>query len=683
MRWLLRTGAAAYHAGIRTAARFGHRQARAWVAGRALDPTAEITALHAAGRPVVWVHAASLGEFEQARPVLIELRAMRPDWAFVVTFFSPSGYERSKDTDLAEVVAYLPPDSPGNASAWIHLVRPVAAIFAKYEFWYDHLAALRRAGVPTFLIAGSFRAGQPFFRPYGTGWRDMLRCFTHFAVQTERDARLLWGLGFENVTVTGDPRLDRTADLAQAPFTDERLARFTADAPTLFAGSVWPADVALLAEAWPAFRRNWKLLLAPHQLEDAQLNTWQKTFAAERYTGEPGNGRVLILDTIGILSRSYRYGTVAYVGGAFGSGLHNTLEPLSYGLPVIFGPRYHKFPEAATALARGGAFSIRSADALRATWSKLEDPALRERASAAQLAYRDEQRGAGRRTAELIARLLTWLLLGLTGTLQAQSWAPADRVLGTLDDLYAKCSLMEALSGVTWRPGLCLAAARLERGATVSLEVDLTAGTRYFFIAGAENGAGDVDLYLRDSTDTVVAEDLEPDGTPVLEFLAARGGTYRLQLHLAAATGERQYVAVGMLMAGGGAIGDLAYRQVSRQFGVAAGAVRAAGGATRFGSGETGWCVYGFLLAAGGSTTLDNLHLPPGKNFLAATGTENVRDIDIFLATPDLRIVRRDQEPDSYPMIEYEQTADDPLTLRLEVESAQGTGLILLGHFTR
>ena len=682
MRWLLRTGAAAYHAGIRTAARFGHRRARQWVAGRTMDPSEEIAALHEADRPVVWVHAASLGEFEQARPVMIELRALQPEWAFVLTFFSPSGYERSKHTELAEVVTYLPPDGPRTARAWVALLRPVAAIFAKYEFWYDHLAALRRAGVPTFLIAGSFRAGQPFFRPYGTGWREMLTCFTHFAVQTERDARLLGGLGLANVTVTGDPRLDRTAELAETPFSDERLSRFTADAPTLFAGSVWPADVALFTEVWPSFRADWKLVLAPHQLEEAQLVAWQQTFDAERYTGGAGSGRVLLLDTIGILSRSYRYGTLAYVGGAFGSGLHNTLEPLSYGLPVIFGPGYHKFPEAVTSLDRGGAFSIRTAEELRATWSKLGDPEIRQRAAAAQHAYRNEQRGAGRRTAELIARLLTFLLL-LTAPMQAQSWEPADRVLATLDGLYAKCSLMEALSAVTWRPGLCLAAAELERDSTASIEVELEAGTRYYFIAGTEDGGGDVDLYLRDTADSVVADDRESDATPVVEFLPPRSGTYRIQLHLVSAASERQYVAIGMLMAGGGPIGDLAYRQVSRQFGVAAGAVRAAGGATRFGSGENDWCVYGYLLAAGGSTTLENLRLPRGKNFLAATGTENVRDIDIYLATPDLRIVRRDQEPDSYPMIEYDQATKEPLTLRLEVESADGSGLILLGLFTR
>ena len=682
MRWLLRTGAAAYHAGIRTAARFGHSRARQWVRGRQTDPAPAIEALHAAGRPVAWVHAASLGEFEQARPVMVELRAARPEWAFVLTFFSPSGYERSKHTDLAEVVSYLPPDSARNARAWVATLRPVAAIFAKYEFWYDHLTALRGAGVPTFLIAGSFRAGQPFFRPYGSGWREMLRCFTHFAVQTQRDARLLADLGLDNVTVTGDPRLDRTAGLAESPFTDDRLAAFTADAPTLMAGSVWPADVSLFAAAWPRFRSEWKLVLAPHQLDEAQLEAWQKTFVAERYTGKPNNGRVLLLDTIGMLSRSYRYGTLAYVGGAFGSGLHNTLEPLSYGLPVIFGPAYHKFPEAVTALERGGAYSIQSVDELEEIWSRLAEPRYRERATAAQLAYRDEQRGAGRRTAQLILRLLACLLL-LTGHLEAQSWEPADRVLRTLDGLYAKCSLMEALSGVTWRPGLCLAAVELERGATASLELDLTAGTRYYFIAGGDGSAGDVDLYLRDSTDRVVADDRESDATPVVEYLPTRSGSYRLQLHLAATAADRQWVAIGLLREGGGPIADLAYRQVSREFGVAAGAVRAAGGATRFGSGANDWSVYGYLLGAGGSTTLENLSLPRGKNFLAATGTENIRDIDIFLATTELRIVRRDQEPDSYPMIEYDQLSEDPLLLRLEVESAAGTGLILLGLFTR
>ncbi len=341
MEWLYRTGTGAYHLGIRTAARFGHARAAKWVAGRKVDIGPAIEALHARGRPVAWLHAASLGEFEQGRPVLTALRESRPDLAFVVTFFSPSGYERCRDTELAEVVAYLPPDTPRAARDWMTLLRPRFAVFVKYEFWHYHLNALQAAGVPTFLIAGSFRPGQPFFQPYGSFWRSMLGRFTHLMVQTEGDRVLLRKIGIDRVTVTGDPRIDRTLTLAATPFTDTRLAAFTAGHPTLFAGSVWEADVRILAGAWPTLPPKWRLVLAPHQLQEAEVAQWQRLFFAERYTEAPGDHRVMILNTIGILSRAYRYARLAYVGGAFGSGLHNTLEPMSYGLPVRIRPKIH------------------------------------------------------------------------------------------------------------------------------------------------------------------------------------------------------------------------------------------------------------------------------------------------------------------------------------------------------
>ncbi|PPK88684.1 3-deoxy-D-manno-octulosonic-acid transferase [Neolewinella xylanilytica] len=681
MRWLYRTGVGTYHLGIRLAARIGHRQALAWVKGRQHLEREAILRLHRQGRPVLWLHAASLGEFEQGRPVLMELRERHPEWAVVVSFFSPSGYERCKDTGLAEVVTYLPPDGKENAMDWLELVRPRLAVFVKYEFWHAYLTGLRHANVPTFLIAGSFRPGQPFFRWFGSAWREMLACFTHFAVQTPRDAALLTKVGYDNVTVTGDPRLDRTVALAETPFADERLEAFCADGPVLFAGSVWPPDVELIASAWPRFRDRWKLVLAPHQLDAGELANWQSRFGAERYTEAAGNRRVLLLDTIGILSRAYRYGDVAYVGGAFGSGLHNTLEPLSYGLPVLFGPKYHKFPEAVAARDRGGAFCVESPKELESVWTELTDPASRQSASRSQLAYRDLHRGSGKRTAALISRLLMLLLFALP--LSAQSWESADRMVRTLDGLYGKCNLMVALSGKEWRPGLCLAAAELEAGQTVSLEVTLEAGREYAFIASSEVRDNDLDLYLRDPRDSLLADDDKLDGTPIVEFTPVETGRFTLQLHLPDSTTATTFVALGILSSNGKSLSDREYRRVSTQFGAASGAVRAAGGAQRFGSGRSNWCVYGYLLDGGQGTTLSNLDLAPGRNFLAATGSDSVKDLDIYLADAELNIVRRDQDPDPYPMIEYDNRVEGPHLLRLEVESADRPGLILLGLFTR
>ena len=682
MRWLYRTGVGAYHLGIRLAARAGNSRARQWMDGRSssLDQK-EIADLHRAGRPVLWLHAASLGEFEQGRPVLTELRKQHPDWAVVVSFFSPSGYERCKHTELAEVVTYLPADSQQNARQWLDLVRPKLAVFVKYEFWYDHLLALKQENIPTFLIAGSFRPSQPFFRWYGAAWREMLGCFTHFAVQTLKDERLLKSVGHHNVTVTGDPRLDRTAALAEAPFHDNRLKAFCQDRPTLFAGSVWPPDVNLIEEVWPSFRERWNLVLAPHQLEEERLREWQRRFGADRYSDPPGGGNVMLLDTIGMLSRAYRYGSVAYVGGAFGSGLHNTLEPLSYGLPVIFGPKHDKFPEALATLETGGSFTVKSPEDLATVLTDLSQPTKRLEASKAQLAYRDLHRGAGKRTATLIGRMMLYILLSFS--LTAQSWDTADRMTTTLKGTFTKCNLMVALSGHEWRPGLCMAAAELEPGATVSLDLALQAEQRYVFIAAAERQAIDLDLFLRDRSGTIVAEDDKTDDTPIVEYTVATTGRYTLQLHLTDTPSPSTFVALGILSSGGTSLADQEFGNVNKQFGAAAGAVRAAGGANRFGGGRNEWCVYGYLLAEGEGATVSNLELARGRNFLAASGSENVGDLDIYLADSALNILRRDEDPDPYPMIEYDNQAGGPFYLRIEVEKASKPGLILLGLFTR
>jgi len=427
---LYRLGVGGYHLLIRAAAVFGVDQARKWVDGRkkqdlkalnkALlkDPT-----LHPRPRPkdsagfrLIWMHCASLGEFEQGRPVLEALRRTHPHWRVLLTFFSPSGYERCRHTETADQVAYLPPDGPGNAERWLAAVRPDVAIFVKYEFWFFHLRALNRAGIPTFLVAGSFRPGQFFFRSGGDWWRRMLGYFTAIAVQTEKDLALLTGPGNvpeDQVVVTGDPRMDRTLQLAEQPFEDEKLEGFTRGAATVvIAGSVWPADVDVWKKVFPELPAACRLVLAPHQLHEKEISGWVNDFAAVRYstaaTEEVISARVLILDTIGVLSRVYRYGDLAYVGGAFKTGLHNTLEPMAYGLPVVFGPHHQKFPEAAEAMRRGGAFSIRSAGELSKQLFHLFDVSNARRASQAQLTLAALNGGAGSRTAAEIVDRLTF-----------------------------------------------------------------------------------------------------------------------------------------------------------------------------------------------------------------------------------------------------------------------------------
>ena len=681
METLYRTGVGAYHLGLRAAARFGHARAGAWVAGRQRDVTEEIMALHAAGRPILWLHVASLGEYEQGLPVLTALREARPDWACVLTFFSPSGYARRHDTPHAEVVTYLPADGPQAARTWQQVLRPRLAIFVKYDFWHYHLAALRAAGVPTFLVAGHFRAGQVFFKPYGSWWRRMLEAFHHLFVQTPGDARLLNAYGITNVTVAGDPRVDRTAALADGPFEDTRLADFAAGHPVLFAGSVWPPDVKLLLAAWPRLRDRWRLVLAPHQLDEGELTDWQAAFGADRYTGPDTGSDVLLLDTVGILSRAYRYGCVAYVGGAFGSGLHNTLEPLSYGLPVLFGPKYGRFPEAGRGVAAGGAFCVTTPDAVVAVLDELSSPEGYHRSREAQEAYRAAHSGAGARTAAAILRLLCLVLLCLP--VRAQSWSEAERMLTAVDGTFAKCDLMVAVSGVEWRSGLCLAAAEVERGSTISLSVTLEADRQYVFIGSGEATVGDMDLLLRDGAGKTIGEDLESDRTPVVEVDVKQSGTYSLQVHLLNADAPTAFVSVGILSSAGDPLSGEDYRQVSRQFGAAAGAVRAAGGAGRFGTGGGQWSVLGYLLEEGGGATLSNVRLPAGRTFIAATGGERVQNLDLYLAGADREIVRADDDPDAYPMIEYDSPLAAPYDVRLEMPRARGRALVLLGLFTR
>lgn len=407
-------GIRGYFLTIRLAAFLGNAQASKWVNGRRtappLPPELFVNKDGSPGRaPLIWMHCASLGEWEQGRPVLLAFLRQYPDYRALLTFFSPSGYEPCHTETAVDHVAYLPADAPATARRWVSELQPQVAVFVKYEFWYFYLQALQRAAVPTFLVAANFRPNQHFFRWYGRWGRRLLRYFTGIAVQQPAVADLLAGAGAypaDRIAICGDPRMDRTRELVAQPFTDERVAAFTAGRLTIIAGSVWPADMEALAAAWPALPEEVCLLLAPHQLVAAELARTQVRWKAERYTqttpAAAAGSRVLLLDTMGLLSRVYRYGSIAYVGGAFRTGLHNTLEPLAYGLPVIFGPEHHKFPEAAAALASGGAWSIASDEELRAVLCRLLDPASRARAAAAQRALSAAMAGATERTVAFI-----------------------------------------------------------------------------------------------------------------------------------------------------------------------------------------------------------------------------------------------------------------------------------------
>ena len=409
MRWLYRFGTAAYHTALRTAARLGNDKAKQWVEGRRTQTVQDKTP----GRRRVWIHCASLGEWEQGRPVLEALQRRLPEHDFVLSFYSPSGYERQGADDLVSQVLYLPEDTPTEAQRWMADLQPDVALFVKYEIWHFHLAALRAAGVPSFLVAANFRPEQIFFQSYGAWYRKSLTYFTGIITQTAAAKALLANKGnypTEQLFVAGDPRMDRVLAITQVPFTDEKIAAFVGDSPVFIVGSGWPQDLAVILEAWPELPQTWKLIYAPHQLREAELTTTAEALGAARYAStkpdELARERVLLLDTIGILSRVYRYGKIAYVGGGFKTGLHSTLEPMAYGLPVIFGPKHQKFPEAAAAITAGGAFSVSDADELSGVLSTLQEPTAYNSASEAQRQLCAANAGAGERTADLILQQL-------------------------------------------------------------------------------------------------------------------------------------------------------------------------------------------------------------------------------------------------------------------------------------
>lgn len=310
----------------------------------------------------VWFHFASLGEFEQGRPVLEQIKKQHPDKNIVVTFFSPSGYEVRKDYALAEGIFYLPLDTAANARKLVNAINPQLAIFTKYEYWYHYFQALHKKNVPIFIISGIFRPGQVYFKWYGAFNRKILSFVKHFFVQNEESKMLLSSIGLQNVSISGDTRFDRVAENAAAPKSFDLVAEFTGPAKVVVAGSTWPEDERLLAKLMQDYP-DWKFIIAPHEIHAAHIDEIQGLLPnALRYSqlsaGLAPNVQCLIIDNIGLLSALYQYGNIAYIGGGFGAGIHNTLEAAAFGIPVIFGPKYDKFQEAKDLITLGAAISI-------------------------------------------------------------------------------------------------------------------------------------------------------------------------------------------------------------------------------------------------------------------------------------------------------------------------------------
>ena len=353
-------------------------------------------------KPWLWFHAASLGEFEQGRPIMECIRKEHPEYRILLTFFSPSGYEVRKNYVGADLICYLPFDTILNVRRFLNLVQPKKVFFIKYEFWPNYLTALKHRQIPTYLVSGIFRKEQLFFKNYAPFYRRMLRSFTHLFVQNQTSIDLLTSIGrTENVSISGDTRFDRVLEIRaiakDLPIAEAFAQR--AKGNVLIAGSSWPKDEALFI---PYFNEHpdLKLLIAPHQIHEEHLLSIEAQLKRpfQRYTQTNSENIAscdcLIIDCFGLLSSIYRYGTIAYIGGGFGSGIHNTLEAAVYGIPVIFGPNFSKFHEAKELIACGGAKSIDSEEALVAV---LEDWISNDktRISAGKIAGEMVKKGSG------------------------------------------------------------------------------------------------------------------------------------------------------------------------------------------------------------------------------------------------------------------------------------------------
>ena len=327
----------------------------------------------------IWMHVSSLGEFEQGRPIIESVKRSHPEYKIILTFFSPSGYEVRKNYDGADIICYLPMDTTWNARKFVKLVNPSVAIFIKYEFWGNYLTELKKKDVPTYIVSAIFRESQVFFKWYGGWYRGFLQNFRHLFVQDSNSKNLLASIGIKNVSIVGDTRFDRVLAIAKSSKELPVVQSFKGEAKVLVVGSSWPKDEDFIL---PYFNehKNLKLIIAPHEVHESHIEDILSKLKrpALRYTKateeEAANADCLIIDCFGLLSSIYRYGEVAYIGGGFGVGIHNILEAAVYGMPVIFGPNYHKFREAVEMVKTGSAFPINEGSEFSSVVDDLYDP---------------------------------------------------------------------------------------------------------------------------------------------------------------------------------------------------------------------------------------------------------------------------------------------------------------------
>jgi len=345
-------------------------KARLWIKGR-MGWRARIRNWNTAGKPVIWFHAASLGEFEQGRPLIDKIRENHPKCNVLLTFYSPSGFEIRKNYPGADLVMYLPLDTSYNARLFVKAVNPIITVFIKYEFWHFYLKELYQTKHPVFLISAIFRPDQAFFKWYGTWFRKNLQFIDYFFVQDKDSANLLHQISLTNCKVSGDTRFDRVKTLSDSAKDIEIARVFSNGHDCLVAGSTWPEDEEFLTRLINESDEKVRFIIAPHEITTSHINQLTSRitrdyvlYSMAAAQAEFNDKQVLIIDNIGMLSSLYRYGRIAYIGGGFGKGIHNILEAAAFGIPVIFGPNFEKFREARELLSQGGAFNIKNQDDL-------------------------------------------------------------------------------------------------------------------------------------------------------------------------------------------------------------------------------------------------------------------------------------------------------------------------------
>jgi 3-deoxy-D-manno-octulosonic-acid transferase len=354
-------GIRAYLLGIKAASLYNPKAAK-WLQGRKQQKETINDASLSDIQNGIWVHCASLGEFEQGRPLIEAIKNKYPEVPVVLTFFSPSGYEIRKDYDLVNKVLYLPIDLPKKANEFIRAIKPRLAIFVKYEYWINHIEALKQQQIPLILISGIFRENQIFFNRYGKLFLNTLKKFDRLFVQNKDSEKLLLRQGINHVEVVHDTRFDRVNAIANEKKQLPEIQSFCGNNPVMIAGSTWPDDEELLVGYINQDKSEWKYIIAPHEIDDAHIREIGKRLdvPAVRFTNYKSgmDCKVLILDTMGMLSAVYRYGKIAYIGGGFDKGIHNILEAAVYGIPVLYGPNYKKFNEAVELVQTGGGITI-------------------------------------------------------------------------------------------------------------------------------------------------------------------------------------------------------------------------------------------------------------------------------------------------------------------------------------